>query len=303
MTAAVPDDGAAVTSVLPAVPPDPPLPDRPATDGGHPARYGQSAGPPPKAAPRRGERVVELRPERTGAGYKSVYSELTRPTVKSRVRTAVRTAGEVMITFGLVVLLFTAYEIWGVSAIVDEQQNDLARQLEQQWQQPDPVVGPSGSPSTSAGATEPALGKGIAMLYIPRLSKWWVVVQGVTPKDIRYHPGHYPSTAMPGREGNFSVAGHRNRATFWDLDKMRNGDAIVVQTKDTWYVYHVTTTRIVRPTQVEVVSAVPPGQRKGKLLTLTTCNPKLDNYQRLIVHAEYVREQPVSAGRPVELGS
>jgi sortase A len=38
------------------------------------------------------------------------------------------------------------------------------------------------------------------------------------------------------------------------------------------------------------------------MLTLTTCNPKFDNYQRLIVHAELVRDQPKSAGRPAELG-
>ena len=38
------------------------------------------------------------------------------------------------------------------------------------------------------------------------------------------------------------------------------------------------------------------------MLTLTTCNPKFDNYQRLIVHAELVRTQATSAGRPAELG-
>jgi sortase A len=36
-------------------------------------------------------------------------------------------------------------------------------------------------------------------------------------------------------------------------------------------------------------------------MTLTTCNPKWDNYERLIVHGEVTREQPKSAGRPAEL--
>ena len=34
------------------------------------------------------------------------------------------------------------------------------------------------------------------------------------------------------------------------------------------------------------------------MLTLTTCNPKWDNYQRLIVHAKLVRSQPRSDGPP-----
>jgi sortase (surface protein transpeptidase) len=38
------------------------------------------------------------------------------------------------------------------------------------------------------------------------------------------------------------------------------------------------------------------------MLTLTTCNPKFDNYERLIVHAELVRSQPRGAGPPAELG-
>jgi sortase A len=45
-----------------------------------------------------------------------------------------------------------------------------------------------------------------------------------------------------------------------------------------------------------------PGSKPTKaMVTLTTCNPKFDNYQRLIVHGELVRTQPKSQGDPVEL--
>ncbi|MFG1758104.1 class E sortase [Micromonospora echinofusca] len=255
--------------------------------------------------PRRGERVVQLRPEQTGEGYKSVYSELTRPSLGSRLRTGVRISGELLITFGLVVLLFAGYEVWGKSAIVDAHQNDLSQQLAQAWgPEGDPTVAPSAS--ASAKPKPPVQGKPIAGLHIPKLDKNWVVVEGVTQKDIRYAPGHYPSSALPGQVGNFSVAGHRNRATFWRLDELNDGDAIVVEGKTEWHVYKVTESRIVKPTQVEVVAPVPgkPGQKPTKsMLTLTTCNPKFDNYQRLIVHAELTRSQPKSAGRPAELGT
>ncbi|MFG1886535.1 class E sortase [Micromonospora sp. NPDC049051] len=264
-----------------------------------------SAAPAEQPRPRRGERVVQLRPEQTGEGYKSVYSELTRPSLGSRLRTGVRISGELLITFGLVVLLFAGYEVWGKSAIVDAHQSDLSQQLAQAWgPEGDPTVAPSAS--ASAKPKPPVQGKPMAGLYIPKLDKNWVVVEGVTQKDIRYAPGHYPSSALPGQLGNFSVAGHRNRATFWRLDELDDGDIIVVEGKTDWHVYKVTQSRIVKPTQVEVVAPVPgkPGQKPTKaMLTLTTCNPKFDNYQRLIIHAELARSQPKSAGRPAELGA
>jgi len=255
--------------------------------------------------PRRGERVVRLRPQQTDEGYKSVYSELTRPTIGSRIRTGVRATGEVLITLGLVVLLFAAYEVWGKSTIVNAHQDDLSQQLAQQWDEPNPTVGPT--PTATPSPTKPVPGKPLAGLYIPKLDKHWIVVEGVTQKDIRFAPGHYPQSALPGQIGNFSVAGHRNRATFWRLDELRNGDPIVVEAKEAWYIYHVSQTRIVKPTQVEVVAPVPgrPGVKPTKaMLTLTTCNPKFNNYQRLIVHAELVRTDPKGPGspRPAELG-
>lgn len=293
-----------VTAMLPAVPDEPARTgdqaapaDRAAPDGGAP----DSGAPDEADTPRRGDRVVPLRPVRTDDGYRSVYSELTRPTVGSVLRATARGAGEIMITFGLIVLLFAAYEVWGKSAIVASHQDDLDRQLAQEWAPP--VVGSSATPGPRSTLAPPA-GSAVARLYLPRLKKHWVVVEGVAPGDIRYAPGHYPKTAMPGQVGNFSVAGHRNRATFWRLDEMKPGDTIVVETRTDWYVYTVVKSRIVKPSQVEVVRKVPPGFSTGvKLLTLTTCNPKFDNYQRLIVHAELARSQPRAKGTPVELGA
>jgi sortase A len=254
---------------------------------------------PPK--PRWNERIVPLRAVRTERGYLSVHSELTRTTLGTIVRGTVRGLGELLITLGVVVLLFAAYEVWGTPAEINAHQNDMARRLEQEWRQglSDPTVGPSTGP-TAAG--QPASANGIAVLYIPRLNKRLVVVQGVTRADIRRNPGHYPNSAMPGEPGNFAVAGHRNRAIFWDLDQLRPNDPIIVETKTQWFIYHVELTRIVSPTAVEVVSPKPPGIPAGKLLTLTTCNPKFDNYQRLIVHATFDHARDKSAGPPAELG-
>ncbi|HLT09783.1 MAG TPA: sortase, partial [Micromonosporaceae bacterium] len=61
---------------------------------------------------------------------------------------------------------------------------------------------------------------------------------------------------------------------------------------------------IVLPTAVEVVAPVPgqPGATPTEaMLTITTCNPKWDNYERLIVHAKLIRSGPRANGPPPEL--
>ncbi|MGC9666932.1 class E sortase [Planosporangium sp. 12N6] len=260
----------------------------------------------PADDPPRGAKVVPLRPVRTEEGYRSVYSDLTRRTPGTVIRGIVRGVGELCITLGLILLLFAAYEVWGKTAAVNAYQQDLNGQLAQDW-----GASASATPSTGASAAPNVLappdGKAIARLYIPRLGKEWIVVQGVTPADIRYAPGHYPTSAMPGQVGNFSVAGHRTPAIFWDLDQIKENDEIIVETRDTWYVYRASQTRIVAPTAVEVVAPVPgqPGTTPTQaMLTITTCNPKFNNYQRLIVHAVLDPRQtrPHDQGRPAALG-
>jgi sortase A len=190
--------------------------------------------------------------------------------------------------------------------VVASHQEDLDRELEEAWAGPQPAA--TESPEKEADEPlGPPPGGAIARLYLPRIDKHWVVVEGVDLDDIRYAPGRYPTGAMPGEIGNFAVAGHRNPATFWDLDKVSQGDAVVVETQSSWYTYQVTETLVVSPSAVEVVAPVPgqPGVEPDQaMLTLTTCNPKWDNYERLIVHAELIEQQPRTGDddRPAVLG-
>ena len=58
-------------------------------------------------------------------------------------------------------------------------------------------------------------------------------MQGTSPADLEKGPGHYVGTALPGQRGNFAVAGHRvgKGEPFLNLDQLRAGDAVVVQTR------------------------------------------------------------------------
>jgi sortase A len=216
---------------------------------------------------------------------------------ESPLRIAIRTLGEIMITVGVILLLFSAYEVWGKAVIVAGHQQALDDQLNHDWSTPTPTA------NSGPGLDAPP-GGSIARLYIPRLSKHWVVVEGVRQADIRYAPGHYPNSAKPGQIGNFAVAGHRSPAIFWDLDKIHKDDVIVVETRTMFHIYLITSTEIVSPTAVGVVAPVPnsPGTKPTvAMLTLTTCNPKWDNYQRLVVHAKLDHSQDRAAGQPAEL--
>ena len=140
------------------------------------------------------------------------------------------------------------------------------------------------------GVPKPFPGSAIARLWIPALNLHWVVVQGTASWDIASAPGHYSFSALPGEKGNFAVAGHRSPGIFWDLDRLRAGDEIIVETRHGTFIYNVMITKITSPKSWAEVSSNPPGFPAGsRVLTLTTCNPKWDNYERLVVHAKYVK--------------
>jgi sortase A len=226
------------------------------------------------------------------------------------VRTLARGVGQLLITVGVVILLFVVYELWGTGLYTKDQQHQLTKQLEQQWANP--------APAPVARLKGPKIGSGIAILRIPRLGRHWafVVVEGTGFADLQKGPGHYTGTAMPGQIGNFYVAGHRTTYLhpFYDLDKMRRGDLIYVETRATWFVYRAqdipgTTARfkeIVDPTHVSVAFPVPDQPNASlkpteRVLTFTTCNPRYSAAQRLVIHALLVQQQPKSAGPPAGL--
>lgn len=242
-------------------------------------------------------------------------------------RMLVRGTGQTLITFGLVALLFVAYQLWVTDLLTAQQQQELSEDLEQQWADAT-AVSPQGPAASGASPSEaePApesermqvsVGDPFAILHIPRLGADYarVVVEGTAQIQLAQGPGHYVGTAMPGEQGNFAVAGHRvgNGSPFLDLDRLRPGDPIVVETAGAWFVYRVLGEpgtgdydgdpsgipgrRIVRPSDVEVISPTPggpsDGPASGSYLTLTTCHPKYSAQQRLIIHAR-VDGAPIS---------
>lgn len=238
---------------------------------------------------------------------------------RSRWRLAISGIGQTLITAGIVLLLFVVYEMWFTDYLNSREQNRLNDELHEHWEQgDDPLVGDGGKDGQSIpglpGGELPHIdpGTGIAIIRIPTFGLDYarVVVEGTDESELYEGPGHYVGTALPGQVGNFAIAGHRvsKGSPFLDLDKLRAGDPIVIETQATWFVYRVLPfngaipgQQIVDPSDGEVVLPVPgePGTRPTeRLITLTTCHPKFSAAERLIIHGELESKRPKSEGEP-----
>ncbi|MFC4005198.1 class E sortase [Prauserella oleivorans] len=234
-------------------------------------------------------------------------------------RAVVRTFGELLITLGLVLLLFVVYELYVTNWKSGKLQQEASAALDEQW-------------AERTLHTEPLDGQAFARIYIPSFGADWnfTVQEGVGAAALEVGPGHYKGTAMPGEPGNVGIAGHRvgKGAPFNDLDLLNSCDAVVIETVDSFFVYRVLPMRdevagwaerkagdpkcanvsplqdkqgayaqtvgrvIVTPDRGDAVAPVPyqpadvlPKASQAALLTLTTCHPQFSDRERMIIHA------------------
>ena len=217
------------------------------------------------------------------------------------LRTAARGLGELLITLGLVLLLFLVWQLWWTDVAAGRTQTRLTHELEQTWGR---SALPASAPTTT---TDPPLhlkkGQAFALVHIPRFGRDYVrpVIEGVGAEVLDRGVGHYPGTADPGAVGNFAVAGHRVTygKPFNRIAELRPGDAVVVETATSWFVYRVVGHRIVTPDHVEVVAPVPghPGKRPTRaMMTMTACHPEFSARERYVVFSELQTRLPKAGG-------
>jgi sortase A len=238
------------------------------------------------------------------------------------LRRAVQVIGELLITAGIVLLLFVAWQLWWTNVASDARQGEVVKDFARELGGP-VVPAPAPRPGASAAASgtpdygtppvaqAPAHGGTIGIMYIPRFGENYTrpIVEGTSPDVLdTLGLGHYPSTAMPGAVGNFAVAGHRQThgAVLDNIHTLVPGDKIYVQTRDGYYVYVFRNNRIVMPSNADVLLPVPsrPGVRPTeRFLTMTSCNPRFGSQERIIAYSVLDHWQPVSAGPPPEIAA
>jgi sortase (surface protein transpeptidase) len=231
-------------------------------------------------------------------------SPVGRRRLSDVVRLFISGLGQLLVTLAVIVALLVVYEDFVSDLFSNQAQANLSEQLREEWTAQQPVTATIPPPMTA-----PRVGEPFAFLHIPRLAIDFdrAVVEGTEQEQLAQGPGHYVGTAMPGQPGNFAVAGHRvgKGSPFLDVDTLRPGDPIVVETEKAWYTYRVigdSTTgeflpdgnsvpgrEVVTPRDVSVIAPTPRGPMTaaptGAYLTLTTCNPKFSAQTRLVIHA------------------
>ncbi|WP_120722461.1 class E sortase [Streptomyces hundungensis] len=219
------------------------------------------------------------------------------------IATAVSVFGELLITAGLLLGLFVVYSLWWTNVMADREASAQSDSVRRGW-----------AASTGPGALDTK--GGIGFLHVPAMKNGEVLVKKGTDTDVLNGgvAGYYTDpvkASLPGaaKTGNFTLAAHRDGhgAKFHNIDKLKDGDPIVFETRDTWYVYKVfaelpETSKY----NVDVLQPVPKGsgaKKPGPYITLTTCTPVYTSKYRYIVWGELVRTEKVDTRRtpPAEL--
>lgn len=229
--------------------------------------------------------------------------------------------GEVLITAGVIVLLYVVWQLWVGDLIYGAERNAEGTQLSQEWQEswdaenppaatPEPA--PAGEPVTAPPPVmdEPGDGEQFAVMHIPRFgSDYAVPMAGGVTRARTLDPigiGHYPGTKMPGEPGNFAVAAHRTTwgKPFNRIADLHVGDAIVVETQEGWYTYRFRTLEYVKPSEVEVLLPVPQAMDAPAgtpYITMTSCSPMYAMTERIVAYGVFDSFTPRSAGEPASL--
>lgn len=245
-----------------------------------------------------------------------------RPRARARI-SVVGVLGELLITLGVLVLLFIGWYVWLNDVIVGGEQTQAASELREEWaEQGREERGEAGEPPPVQQGLDPSLApvpaepggvnEAFATLLVPRFGADYArtIAQGIDVREVlnsrRTGVGHYPGTQMPGELGNFAIAAHRNAngAPFGNLVDLRVGDRVYVETVDGWYEYAFRGLEYVLPTQVDVIAPVPrlPGAEPGeRILTMTTCNPLFSTAERAIAYSVMTAWYPRAGGMPAEL--
>lgn len=244
---------------------------------------------------------VERREERTSV-------TTTKRDGRGRVAAAISVFGEILITAGLIMALFVVYSLWWTNVLADRHEKKAADRVREQWAQ-----GPSAGASAPRGFDTK---DGIGFLHVPAMGRnFEVLVKKGTSTEVLnegvagYYTDPTPSAMPSAATGNFTLAAHRDGhgAKFHNIDRIHDGDPVVFESKDTWYVYKVY--KILDQTtkyDVAVTDQIPAESGRtepGRYITLTTCTPVFTSRYRYVVWGELVRTQKADPQRtpPAEL--
>lgn len=240
--------------------------------------------------------------------------ETTKPPqarLRRRRVSVIGVLGELLITAGVLVLMFVGWQLWLNDIIVGGQQSATANEVSQGWSRGEGTgVAKPTDPGEPAVMAAPGNAQTFAVMIVPRWGDAYErpIAEGIGVGDVlnKIGLGHYPGTQMPGEVGNFAVAAHRmaNGGGFKDVNQLQVGDNIYVETQDGWYGYVFRSLQYVKPSGVGVIAPVPEQPDAApvdRFITLTTCNPFFSTAERIIAYGVYDTWYPRAGGPPAEI--
>lgn len=212
--------------------------------------------------------------------------------------------GELLLIAAALLGLFLVYQTWFSNVRADIASEQLAREIESEWAastSTESSVVAATTSSSPIGSPKRAIG----LLYIPKLREdvWKTpVISDVSYRALAMGVGHYPTTALPGENGNFAIAGHRatNGEPFAKFEKLMAGDLVYVQTKAGFFTYELFEDKKIQESEVWVLDRKLKGltMSTDSLITLTTCDPRWNSTRRWAWWGKLVE---FSEERPEEL--
>lgn len=213
-------------------------------------------------------------------------------------RNAIRVIGEILVTIGVIFLLYVIYQLWWTNVAAQQQITQARTQA---------MVNIKKPPKWNGG--KPPIGTPFALMYMPRLKdKVWElpVIQGVGLDELARGMGHYPTSALPGDVGNFAVAGHRatHGEPLANIDRVKTGDKVYIYSARGWSTYTLRQDKIVTPTSMWVLKNNPLEAgilKSDKIITVVTCNPRWGSTERWVWWGDETEFRTVAQGPPPEL--
>ena len=274
------------------------------------------------------EPAPQTEPDAAPLDGRRARSTTRRQKAARRRANVVGIVGELLLTAGVVVLLFIGWQLWLSEYLIGHEQKNEAAQLSQEWndeatntptpppasETPTPTETPTADPTTPAPveplpdialnppvSAAPAYAADFGMLIVPRWGEDYYrkIAEGVDAAQVldRSRLGHYDQTQLPGEVGNFALAAHRmgKGGLLHYVDELQIGDHIFVETRDGWYQYSFRNLEYVRASGIGVLNEIPqsPATPQGeRYITLTSCNPEHTTTERIIAYGLFDRFYP-----------
>lgn len=245
------------------------------------------------------------RPQHTSSSKRRAAKPRHRITVSGVI-------GEILITLGVLLLGFIGWKFWLNDYLIGQQEiaesGELSQQLAQEYETVERVDPDEQGIPVRPLPTEESTPYGV--MYVPAWGEDYSrrMAAGIDRGLTLNHAfvGTYMDSTPPGGVGNMAIAAHRITygGAFLDLDQLKLGDKMYIETVDGWYTYEYRSAEYVEPSATDVLEKIPHHPElpaEERFLTVISCNPYWTMDERIILYFTLTDFNSRDDGPPAEI--